>query len=82
MIAYPLQISMDNAEVVHVLQAIRNASQLNSTSVGPLRGQVTTHKFSTVYMPIPLDELIDVPVFHPLRNQSEPVFVECHSKQR
>jgi len=32
-------------------------------------------------MPIPLDELVDVSVFHPLRNQSEPVFAHCHSQE-
>ena len=30
---YSFQISMDDEEVVHVLQAVRNAGQLNDTSV-------------------------------------------------
>ena len=66
---------MDHAEVVHVLQPIRNAGQLDGTSVRLLQGQATTYKFSTVHMAIPLNEFIDVSVFHPLRNQSKPVFV-------
>jgi len=57
---------MDYTEVVHVFQAIRNASQLNGTSAEPLWGQVTTHKLNAVYMLVPLDEFIDVSVFHPL----------------
>ena len=71
---HSFQISVDYAEVVHILQAIRNASQLSGTSVWILQGQVTTHKFSTVHMAIPHNELVDVSVLHPLGNQSKPVF--------
>ena len=35
---YPFQISMNYAEVVHILQAVRNASQLDNASVSLLRG--------------------------------------------
>ena len=45
------------------------------TSVGLPWGQGTTHKLSTVYMPVPLDKLVDVSVLHPLGNQSKPVFI-------
>ena len=72
---YSFQISVDYAEVMHVLQAIRNASQLNKTSAWLLRSQVTTHKLSTVHVPVPLDKFVDVSVFHPLRNESKSVFV-------
>jgi len=67
---------------MHVLQTIRNAGQLDGISGMPLRNQLATYKLGAVYMPILLDERIDVPVFHPLRNQSEPVFVQCHPEQR
>ena len=80
--SYPFQISMNYAEVVHVLQAVRNASQLKGTSVRLPRGQGRTHKFGTVHTPVSLDELIDIPVFHPLGNKSETVFVQHHSKKR
>jgi len=66
---------MDHAEVMHVLQAICNAGQLNSTSVWLLRGQLTTHKLSTVHVPVPLNKLVDVSMFHPLGNQSKTMFV-------
>ena len=63
---YSFQISVDYAEVVHVLQAIRNVSQLNNTSAWLLRSQTTTHKLGTVHVGVPLDKLVDVSVFHPL----------------
>jgi hypothetical protein len=68
-------------KVVHIFQAIRNTNQLNGTSARLLRGRVETYKLSAVYVPIPFNELVDVSILHPLRNQSEPVFVQCHTKQ-
>ena len=79
---YSFQISVDYAEIVHVLQAIRNASQLKGLSARLLQGQVTIYKFSTVHVAILLNEFIDVSIFHPLGNQSKPMFVQCHPKQR
>jgi len=79
---YPLQISVYDMEFMHILQTPRNASQLNGTSVRLLRDQVTTYKLGTVHMPVPLDELVDVSVLHPLGNESKPVSIQCHSKQR
>jgi len=57
---------MDYTEVVHILQPICNTSQLSGSSVVLLRDQATTYELDAVYIPIPLDELVDVPVFHPL----------------
>ena len=65
---YPLQISVDDAEVMHILQAICNVNQLNNASAWILRGQVTTYKLSAICVPIPLNEPTDVSVFHPLGN--------------
>jgi len=42
---------------------------------------IVTYELDAVNMPIPLDKIIDVPVFHPLRNQSEPVFSHSHSQE-
>ena len=39
------------------------------------RGQVTTYKLGAIHMLILLNKLVDVPVLHPLGNESEPVFV-------
>jgi len=47
-----------------------------------MRDQMTTYKLSAVYMPVPLDELVYVSILHPLGNESKPVFVQRHSKQR
>ena len=73
---------MNDMEFMHIFQPTRNVSQLNGSSARVLRDEVITYKLGTVYMPIPLDELIGVSVLHPLRNQSEPALVQCHSKQR
>jgi len=67
---------------MHVFQPARNTSQLNVLSARLLRGQARTYKLNAVCVAIPLDERVDVPVFHPLGNESEPVFVERHPKQR
>jgi len=73
---HSFQISVYHVEVVHVLQATRNVSQLNSRlSVMLLRGWVTTYKLGAVYILIPLDELVDVSVLHPLGNESKSLFV-------
>jgi len=73
---HPFQISVYHAEVVHVLQPVCNAGQLNGRpSVMVLRDQVTAYKLGAVYMLIPLNKLVDVTVFHPLGNQSKPVFI-------
>ena len=73
---------MYHAKVVHVLQTIRNAGQLNGVSVRLLRGQVTTYELGAVYVLIFLNEFVDVSIFHPLGNQSKPVLVQRNSMQR
>ena len=72
---------MDNTEAMHIPQATRNARQLNGRLATLLQGQETTYKLSAVNVSVPPDELVDVPIFHPLRNKSEPVFAHCHSKK-
>jgi len=67
---------------MHILQAVRNVNQLNSALVRLSWGQEITHKLSAVDLLIPLDEVVDVSIFHPLRNQSEPVFTHCYSEER
>jgi len=79
---YPLQISVDHAKVVHILQAFCNVNQLNIKLIRLLWDQAITYKFSTVHTPVSLDELVDVSIFHPLGDQSEPVFTHCHAKER
>ena len=72
---------MHNAEIVHILQSVCNIDQLDDTLVSLLRGQVTTYELGAVHMPILPNELVDVPVFHPLGNHREPAATHCHSKQ-
>ena len=68
---------------MHVCQTVRNVDQLNRTSVKLLWGwdQGATYKLSAVYVFIRLNELVDVPKFHPLENHCKPAFIYRHSKQ-
>jgi len=77
---YPLQIPMDDTEVVHILQAIRNINQLDNESVRFSFGS-STYKINAVHMPILPDELVDIPIFHPCGNHREPTVAHCHSNQ-
>ena len=79
--SYPFQISVDNAKIVHMPQAIRDVDQLNGTLAGLPRCYATAYELSTVHVPLPLDKIIDVSIFHPLRNHRKPVFAYCHSKK-
>jgi hypothetical protein len=47
--------------------------------MGGSRG--ATHKLNTVHIFLLLDELVDVPVFHPFGDHREPAFAYCDSKQ-
>ena len=62
-------------EFMHICHATRNASQLNGSSVRLLRDRVATYELGAVYMLIPLDEIVDVSIFHPLGDESKPVFI-------
>ena len=59
---------------MHILQPTCNARQLDGSSVRLLRDQVTTYNVDTVYLWVPLDELVDVSVVHPLGNKSKSIF--------
>ena len=52
--------------------------QLDSYDTGT---SVTTYELGTIYMPIPLDKVVDIPILHPLRNHRKPVLIQCHAKQ-
>jgi hypothetical protein len=64
------------------MQAASNVNQLNRTSArfcgGDRRG---THKINAVHIFVLLDELIYVPMFHPLGDHRKPAFTYRHSKQ-
>jgi hypothetical protein len=80
---YPFKVSVNHPEAMHIRQPVRDVNQLKRTSVRLCGGgdQGTTHKLSAVYMSIFLDELVDVPVIHPLRNHRKPAFAYRYSKQ-
>ena len=44
--------------------------------------QGVTYKLNAVHMIVLLDEVVDVPMFHPLGDHREPAFAYRHSKQR
>ena len=79
---YPLQVSVYQTEIVHILQAARNVSQLTNTSMRLLRGQAATYKLRAVCVGIPLNESVDISVLHPLGYHRKPVITDGNSKQR
>ena len=40
------------------------------------------YKLKPVHIPMGLDKLVDIPVYHPFRCHCEVVSVHCHSQQR
>ena len=80
---YPFKVSVNHPEAVHVHQTVRNVNQLNGALVRLSEGgdRGTTHKLSAVYMSVLLDELVDVPVIHPLGNHRKSAFAYRYSKQ-
>jgi hypothetical protein len=81
--SYPFQISMNHAEAMHVRQAVRNINQLNRTSARLCSGDCgVTHKLSAVHMIVLLDKLVDVTMFHPLRDHRKSAVTYRHSEQR
>lgn len=72
---------MDHTEVVNILQAIRNVKQLNSTLVDLQQDQVVTYELNAVNILIRRDEVVDVSVLHPFRNESEPAFTHGDPKE-
>jgi hypothetical protein len=80
---HPLQIPVDDAEVMHILQAIRNICQLPGGLVGHSSGSNTdAYKRSSVCIRVFSNELVGVAIVHPLGNHRKVVFAERHSKQR
>ena len=80
--SYPFQICVNHVEAMHVRQAQCNFKQLNRTSArfsGVDQGM--THKLGAVHIFVLLDKLVDVPMFHPLRDHRKPAVAHCHSKQ-
>ena len=72
---------MNHVEAVHVPQAARNVSQLDRTSAKRCSGdRRATHKLNAVHIFVLLDELVDAPMFHPLRNHRKPAFTHRHSE--
>lgn len=80
---YPFKISVNDPEVMHILQAVRNVHKLRIGSVGNLlRSNVDTHKGDAVCIGVFPNELADVSIVHPLGNHRKPVLADCHSKER
>ena len=67
---------------MQILNAIRNVSQLHGMSQLPTWIKGVTHKHRAINVKILPDELIDVPILHPLRNHYNPVFIHRYPKQR
>ena len=60
-IVYPLQISVNRTQIMHVPRANRNTSRLNGALVRLILGQATVYKLTTVHVPLPLNEFVMLP---------------------
>jgi hypothetical protein len=65
--SYPLEIPVYHCLAMHVYQSISDAFELleGVSATGAVGGGSETYKLKPVYNPMRLDELIDVPVYHP-----------------
>jgi len=72
---------MDDAEVMHVLQAICNINQLDSELVSHAGVKCNTYELNAVHVSIPLNKLTDIPIFHPRGNHREPLLTDSHSNE-
>ena len=67
---------------MQVLQAIRNINQLLNISQLPAEIRGVAHKHWAVGVRVPLDELDDSSIIHPLRNHRKPAFAYRNPKER
>lgn len=76
---------MNDPEVMHILQAVRNVRKLRRGSVGNPAGSklnTGTHKSNAVCIRVFSNKLIDVTVVHPLGNHGKLVGAERNPQQR
>ena len=73
---YPLQISVNYMEFMHILQPICSVGQLKGSSAIISRIEVTTYKLGAVHMLIPPNKVVDVSILHPLGNEGKAVFIQ------
>ena len=80
--AHPLEISVNDAEAMHILQTICNICQLHGGSVGYLSGlNVETYKGNAICIVIFPNKLGDVPIVHPFGNHCKLAVVDSHPKK-
>ena len=77
---YPLQVSVHHVNAVHVLQSIRGIGQLSElvTFVSQTNGR-STYELDAIGPCVILDELIDVPMLHPLGYHRKFVTLQSHA---
>jgi len=79
----PLQVSVDEVEVMKVLQPMGDIYQLwEPVSCRSTRESMVTHELDPVYFWVLLDEVVDVTVTHPFRNQRKLIWFQCRAEQR
>ena len=65
--SYPFEIPVYHSLAMHVYQSISDAFELleGISATGAVGGGNETYKLKPVYIPMRLDELINVPAYHP-----------------
>jgi len=51
-------------------------------SQGPAGVKCNTYELNAVHVSIPLNKLIDIPIFHPCGNHRKPLLTDRHSNER
>ena len=71
-----LQIPVDEAEAMKILQPVRGIHQLRKTVI-PVSVDmgVVTHELDSIHFSTVPDELVDVTIIHPLRHQRKLKFL-------
>jgi len=84
MVTHPFQVSMHDMQPVHIHQTLHDINKLGRTLSELLqyRDDTTTYEANAVYILVALNELIDRPVFHPVRNHRTPPLTKRNTDQR
>jgi len=82
---HSLQVPVDDIEAVKILQPTRDVYQLWKSVMPAIADTYeVTHKFDSIHFSVVLDEIVDIAVIHPFRQQRKPgrLHVQRRAEQR
>ena len=84
MVTYPFEVTVHNVELMHIHQTVHNVDELSRRCVSLLsyRDSEKTHQVDPIRILVALDESVDRPIFHPIRNHRTPPPAKRNSNQR